>query len=74
MSKSVRMEKSGAVTTVILDRPDSSNAVDRTTADALAEAFVAFAEDESAHVAVLWGRRWKFFGWYRSCYHGDGSR
>jgi enoyl-CoA hydratase len=55
MSKSVRVEKNGAVTTVILDRPESANAVDRTMADAIADAFVAFAGDDDARVAVLWG-------------------
>jgi enoyl-CoA hydratase len=55
MGKSVRVEKSGAVTTVILDRPESCNAVDRAAADALADAFVAFEEDAAACVAVLWG-------------------
>ena len=39
---SVRVEKQGVVTTVILDRPDRRNAVDRDTAEALAAAFRAF--------------------------------
>jgi enoyl-CoA hydratase len=52
---SVRTEKSGAVTTVILSRPERRNAVDRATADALTNAFEAFENDESAHVAVLFG-------------------
>lgn len=52
---SVRVETSGPVTTIILARPEVRNAVDRDTADALAEAFRAFDDDESAHVAVLWG-------------------
>ncbi len=51
----VRVEKSGPVTTVILDRPERRNAVDRPTAEALADAFRAFAGDASAKVAVLWG-------------------
>lgn len=55
MSKSVYAEKNGAVTTVILDRPESANTLDRATADALAEAFIAFEQDVSARVAVLWG-------------------
>src|SRR3954447_13031506 len=51
----VRVEKNGPVTTVILDRPDRRNAVDRSTADELAAAFRGFDADDSASVAVLWG-------------------
>jgi enoyl-CoA hydratase len=51
----VRVERSGPVTTVILDRPDVRNAVDRATAQALADAFRAFEEDDEARVGVLWG-------------------
>jgi len=52
---SVRTEQSGAVTTVVLSRPERRNAVDRDTADALVAAFEAFDRDASSHVAVLWG-------------------
>jgi enoyl-CoA hydratase len=52
---SVRVEKSGPVFTVILSRPQVKNAVDRPTADALADAFRQFETDDSALVAVLWG-------------------
>ncbi len=52
---SVYVESEDAVTTVILDRPQARNAVDRPTADALADAFLAFEKDETAKVAVLWG-------------------
>ncbi len=52
---SVRVERSGPVTTVILDRPEVRNAVDGPTADALAGAFRAFDADTSAAVAVLYG-------------------
>lgn len=51
----VRVERSGAVTTVILSRPDVRNAVDGRTAAALADAFRAFDADPQAEVAVLWG-------------------
>jgi enoyl-CoA hydratase len=54
-TNTVRIERDGAVTTVILDRPAVRNAVDRPTADALAAAFLAFERDETASVAVLWG-------------------
>jgi len=52
---SVSVERKDAVTTVILDRPEARNAVDRPTADALAAAFLAFERDETAKAAVLWG-------------------
>jgi enoyl-CoA hydratase len=51
----VRSERDGPVTTVVLDRPEVRNAVDRETADRLAAAFRAFDEDDSASVAVLAG-------------------
>lgn len=51
----VRVERSGAVTTVILDRPAARNAVDGPTAAALYQAFAEFDRDDSAAVAVLWG-------------------
>ena len=51
----VRVERAGAVCTVILDRPQVRNAVDGATAHALAEAFAGFDADDSAAVAVLWG-------------------
>jgi enoyl-CoA hydratase len=51
----VRSEKSGHVTTIVLARPEVRNAVDRTTATALAEAFRAFDADPEARVAVLFG-------------------
>ena len=51
----VRIEKKDRVTTVILDRPEKRNAVDRPTATALADAFRAFEADPDSAVAVLWG-------------------
>ncbi len=42
---SVRVEKQGPVSTVILSRPEVRNAVDRDTAQALADAFRAFDAD-----------------------------
>lgn len=51
----VRVEKNGAVTTVILSRPEAKNAVDRATADALADAFRAFDADPDASVGVFFG-------------------
>jgi len=51
----VRVERSGAVMTVILDRPEVRNAVDGPTAAALADAFREFDADPEAAVAVLFG-------------------
>ncbi len=51
----VRVDKRGPVTTVILSRPEVKNAVDHHTADALSAAFLAFDADDEASVAVLWG-------------------
>jgi len=55
MTESVRVEKSGPVTTVIIDRPQARNAVDGPTAAALYAAFDEFDRDDDAAVAVLWG-------------------
>lgn len=60
VAPSVRVERSGPVSTVILSRPARKNAVDRATAEALAEAFRAFDADPDASVAVLWGEGGSF--------------
>jgi enoyl-CoA hydratase len=52
---SVVVAHDGPVTTIGLNRPDRRNAVDGTTAEALAAAFRAFDEDPGAAVAVLHG-------------------
>jgi enoyl-CoA hydratase len=52
---SVRSDKNGPITTVILSRPDVRNAVDAPTARELADAFRDFETDDEAKVAVLWG-------------------
>jgi enoyl-CoA hydratase len=51
----VRVERRDRVWTVVLDRPETRNAVDRETAAALAHAFRDFDADPGADVAVLWG-------------------
>ncbi|GGM60218.1 putative enoyl-coa hydratase/isomerase [Longimycelium tulufanense] len=51
----VRSERNGPVTTVVLSRPETRNAVDGPTAEQLAEALRAFDADPDAAVAVLWG-------------------
>lgn len=55
MSDLVRVERKGRVTTVILNRPASRNAVNGPTAAALCAAFEQFDRDDAASVAVLWG-------------------
>src|SRR5579872_4561207 len=56
----VSSSKDGSVTTVVIDRPNRRNAVDRETADALVAAFRAFDADADARVAVLWGASGNF--------------
>jgi enoyl-CoA hydratase len=51
----VRIDQDGPVTIVTIDRPDVRNAVDRATAEALADAFRAFDEDGDRAVAILTG-------------------
>lgn len=51
----IRVERDGAVLTVLLDRPEARNAVDRATAEELAEAFRAFDADDDVRVSVLAG-------------------
>src|SRR6187549_896253 len=51
----IRTEREGPVSIVILDRPEARNAVDRATAEALADAFRAFDADDEARVGVLHG-------------------
>ncbi len=55
MNEPVRVERSGPVTTVIIDRPEARNAVNGPTAAALHAAFAEFDSDDTASVAVLWG-------------------
>ena len=52
---SVLVEKNGPVTTVVLRRPEVRNAVNRETAEALANAFREFDRDDEARVGVLFG-------------------
>jgi enoyl-CoA hydratase len=51
----VRVEGSGPVRTVVLDRPAVRNAVDRETAEGLVAAFHAVEAAEGVRAAVLWG-------------------
>jgi enoyl-CoA hydratase len=51
----IRTETHDAVLVVAIDRPEVRNAVDRPTAEGLAEAFRAFDADDELSVAVLTG-------------------
>jgi len=51
----VRIEQEGPIISVILDRAGHKNAVDRETAEALADAFRVFDLDDTARVAILHG-------------------
>ena len=72
----VRTQKRGAVTTVVLSRPDVRNAVDRPTAQALADAFRAFDSDPEAKAAVLFGEGEAFCAGadLKAVARGDGNR
>ncbi len=61
---SVRVERDGAVRTVIHSRSEARNAMDPESAAALYEAFRAFEADDGASVAVFWGEGGAFCaGW-----------
>jgi len=57
---SVLTERRGPVLVVTLDRPEARNAVDRPTADLLADTFRAFESDDGLSVAVLTGTHGTF--------------
>ncbi|MDP3283152.1 MAG: crotonase/enoyl-CoA hydratase family protein [Desulfobacterales bacterium] len=56
----VQVEKKGALCTIIINRPDNRNAVDRETAAQLVMAFEDFERDDSLLAAVLWGEGGNF--------------
>jgi len=51
----IEIEKNYPIITVVIDNPDVRNAIDRSSAQKLANAFREFENDEDALVAVLWG-------------------
>src|SRR4051794_28832173 len=60
----VRVEKSGAVWTIVHDRPDARNAMDPQSADDLTWAFLEFDAAKDASVAVFYGAGGSFCaGW-----------
>lgn len=58
--EAVRVERDGAIATIILNRPERRNAVDGPMARALRDAFRAFEADDTQRVAVLWGENGHF--------------
>jgi enoyl-CoA hydratase len=51
----IRLERSDAVATIVMDRPEARNAVDGVAARGLVDAFREFEGDDDLRVAVLWG-------------------
>ena len=56
----VHYEPDAPIVVVTIDRPEVGNAIDRPTADALADAFRRFDADPALAVAVLTGTHGKF--------------
>jgi enoyl-CoA hydratase len=56
----IRYEADAPIVVITIDRPDVANAIDRPTAEALADAFRRFDADPSLSVAVLTGADGKF--------------
>jgi enoyl-CoA hydratase len=57
---SVHYDIADGIAVVTIDRPEARNAVDRPTAEALADAFRAFDADDSLSVAILTGAEGAF--------------
>ena len=64
MSDGVRIERRGAVMTVILDRP-KANAIDGATSRALGAAFISYRDDPELRAAIVTAAGERFFsaGW-----------
>src|SRR5499433_3190470 len=73
---SVSVQKNGPVTTVIFSRPEVRNAVNRETAQAMADAFREFEADDSALVGVLYGDNGTFCAgaYLKAIAEGRGNR
>jgi enoyl-CoA hydratase len=76
MDDAVRCEIDGSIAIVTIDRPVVRNAVDRPTAEQLAEVFRRFDADESLNVAVLTGADGTFCAGadLKSIVEGRGNR
>ena len=60
VTNTVLIERDGPVLIITIDRPEVRNAVDQTTADALAEAFNELETDDSLSVGVITGSNGTF--------------
>jgi enoyl-CoA hydratase len=72
----VTIEKNGPITTILLNRPEVRNAVDRATAESLADAFREFEADDRALVGVLYGENGTFCAGadLKAIAEGEGNR
>ncbi|WP_322015137.1 crotonase/enoyl-CoA hydratase family protein [Paraburkholderia sp. J12] len=70
----VRIEASGQIATIVLERPACRNAIDRPTANALADAFARFETNGAWHAAVLFGAGGTFCSGADLTALGDESR
>lgn len=57
----VRIERDGAIATLVVDRPEKLNALDRATIDALQESVHALSADDAVGVVILTGAGEKAF-------------
>ena len=57
----IRYDKDGTIATIMINRPEAMNAMDRETSGELAEAFQDFDQDADLLVAVLTGAGDKAF-------------
>jgi enoyl-CoA hydratase len=75
VEKTVKIEKSGPVTTIIMSRPEVKNAVDPTQARRLYKAFLEFDADPDASVAVFYGENGAFCAGYdlKALSSGEGA-
>jgi enoyl-CoA hydratase len=72
----VYYEKRGEITTIVLNRPETRNAVDRPTAELLARYFREFEADPEAKVAILTGDHGTFCSGadLKAITHGEPNR
>lgn len=72
----IEIEIKYPIFTVIINNPEVKNAVDRDSAQQLADAFRKFEQDEKALVAVLWGANGTFCSGanLKSIAEGQGNR
>ncbi|MFX1572802.1 MAG: crotonase/enoyl-CoA hydratase family protein [Promethearchaeota archaeon] len=72
----IRVEKNYPVWTIIIDNREVKNAIDRISAEQLANAFRDFEQDEEALIGVLWGANGTFCSGanLKAIEEGNGNR